>query len=234
MARLCVDIEPVALLREMAGVKSADPVTLSVFAEVGGADGMVCSLNEKFSPITERDVRTLKEVVKTHLNVKIPPVKSMVAFVLNIGPDMVTLVPFKKSGSAGLDVLEAENELSAAVEEIRSGGVVISLFVEPILNQVKAAAKIGADYVELDASGYACAEDLNERADNLSNIASVALAASKLGLGVSASQGIDYHNAAEIAAIREIEEINIGEAIVARALSIGMEEAVRDMAALVH
>jgi len=237
MARLGLNVEHVAVLRERGKGVEPDPVTAAAFAEVGGIDGIVCSLREELRPLTERDVRLLRETVKTHLNLQIPPVESMVTLVLNITPDMVTLVPGKKPGTTqggGLDILGREEEMARVVQGIRKQDIVVSLLIEPIIHQVKAAAKVGADYVEFHVGRFAAAEDLNERADQLANVASVALAASKLGLGVAASRGLNYQNVAEISAIDKIEEINIGHAIVARALWMGMEQAVRDMVALVH
>lgn len=237
MARLGVNVEHVATLRERGKGVDPDPVTAAAFAEVGGSDGIVCPLREELRPLTERDVRLLRETVKTHLNLQIPPVESMVTLALNITPDMVTLVPGKKPGTTqggGLDVLGREEEMARVVHSIRAQDIVVSLLIEPIIHQVKAAAKVGADYVEFHVGRFAAAEDLNERADQLANIASVASAASKLGLGVAVSRGLNYQNVAEISVIDKIEEINIGHAIVARALWMGMEQAVRDMVALVH
>jgi len=237
MARLGVNVTSVAAFREMGKYSTADPVTAAVFAEVGGADGIVCSLKEELRPFTERDVRLLKEMVKTHLNVQIPIVDKMITLVLSVTPDMVTLIPGKKPGSTeggGLDVLGHADELTRVVEEIRSREIVVSLRIEPIIHQVKAAAKVGADYVEFHMGKYTAAEDLNEKADLLENISSVALAASKIGLGVSASGGLNYQNVMDISAIEPIEEINVGHAILCRALWLGMEAAVRDMVALVH
>lgn len=237
MARLGVNVELVAALRELGGSVDSDPVTAAVFAEVAGSDGIVCRLKEELRPLTERDVRMLKEVVKTHLNLQIPPTDRMITLAFTVTPDMVTLIPGKKPGSTqggGLDVLGHGEKLSKIVKEIRAQEIVVSLLVEPVIHQVKAAAKVGADYIEFHLGRYAVAEDLNERADFLENISSVALAASKMGLGVAASRGLNYQNVIEISAIERIEEINIGSAIVSRALWMGMEQAVRDMVALVH
>jgi pyridoxine 5-phosphate synthase len=237
MARLGVNVDSIAALREVNGVVDSDPVTAAIYAEVGSADGIVCSLKEELKPITERDAQILKKVVKTHFNIQVLPVEAMINQVLTISPDMVTFMPGEKPGSTpggGLDVLGQGTKLAKLIEDIRAHDIVVSLFVEPMIHQIKAAAKAGADYIELHLGKYSNAEDLNERADQLENIGSVALAASKLGLGVAASQGLDYSNVSAIREIASIEEINVGEAIVGRALWIGMEAAVRDMVALVH
>jgi len=237
MARLGVNIEKVAELRGIGGQAGPDPVSAAVFAEVGGSDGIVCPLKEELRPLTERDAQLLKEMVKTHLNLQIPPTEQMVTLALSITPDMVTLVPGKKPGSTpggGLDVLGHGDKIARVVQDIRAQDIVVSLLLEPIIQQVKAAAKVGADYVEFHMGQYAAAEDLNERTDYMENVASVALAASKIGLGVAVGHGLTYQNVVEIAAMEKIEEVNIGHAIVSRALWMGMEAAVRDMVALVH
>ena len=234
MARFGVNIEHVALIRSRG---EPDPVSAAVYAELGGADGIMCPLHEEMRPIKERDVKLLKEMVKTHFNLQIPPVDPLIAFALSIAPDMITLVPGKKPGTTqggGLDVLGHGDAMSRIIQDLRAQEVVVSLLIEPIIHQVKAAAKIGSDYVEFHMGKYAAAVDLNERADFLESTASVAMAANKLGMGVSASRGLNYQNVSDVAAIPHIEEINIGHAVIARALWLGMESAVRDMADLVH
>ncbi|MFC1568916.1 pyridoxine 5'-phosphate synthase [bacterium] len=236
MARLGVNIEAIAILREN-GVVDADPLTIAMLAELGGADGIVCPIREDMPYIKDRDLKLLKEVVKTHLNIQAPPDESLIRAVLSVNPDMITLVPGKKPGNTpggGLDVLGQGSNLAKWVKDLRSQDVVISVLVEPNIHQIKAALKIGVDYVELHLGLYAKAEDLNERSDQLEAINSVAMAAQKLGLGVAAGQGADFQNIMAVTSIDAIEEINVGRAIISRALSIGMEPAVRDMVAMVH
>jgi pyridoxine 5-phosphate synthase len=212
MARLGVNIESIAILREN-GVESADPLTTAMLAELGGADGIVCPLREELPYLNERDIQLLKEVVKTHLNIQIPVNESLINRALSIRPDMITLIPGNKPGSTqggGLDVLGQGSKLVKWVEDLRGQDVVISMLVEPNIHQIKAAAKIGVDYVELHLGLYAKAGDLNERNDHLENIGSVAMAAQKLGLGVAAGQHADYQNVTAVSAIKAIEEINVG------------------------
>ena len=237
MARLGINIEHVAALREMRKGEQPDPVTAAVFAELGGADGIVCLLREELRSLKERDIRLLKEVVKTHFNLQISPSEELITLALSVSPDMVTLVPGKKPGATpggGLDVLGRGEGLARLVEEIRGHNIVVSLLVEPIVQQIKAAASVGADYVELHMGQYTTAEDLNERADFLETVSSAALAASKMGLGVVAGRRLNYQNVAAVAAIDRIEELNVGHAVISRALWMGMEQAVRDMVALVR
>jgi pyridoxine 5-phosphate synthase len=237
MARLGINIEQISIIRQAGGSFEPDPVNAAVMVEIGGADGIVCPLRENLQFITERDIRLLKEVIKTHLNIRISPTSQLITLALSVSPDMITIVPGKKPGSTqggGLDVLGRTDELTKVIHDVRAQDIVISLLIEPIIHQVKAAAKVGADYIELHLGRYAAAEDLNQRTDMLENISSIALAASKIGLGVAANHGLSYQNVSEIAAIENIEEINIGHAVISRALWIGMEQAVRDMVALVH
>ncbi len=237
MARLGVNIESIAALRELGRYAEPDPVTAAIYAEVGGCDGIVCPLRDELKPLKERDVHLLKEMVKSHLNLQIPPTEKMVTLALSVSPDMITLVPGKKPGSTpggGLDILGHEKTLAQVVQDIRSQEIVVSLLVEPIIQQVKSAAKIGADYIELHLGGYAGATDMNERSDQMENITSVALAASKIGLGVAAGHGLNFQNIVDIVAVSKIEEINVGQALLSRALWMGIEAAVRDMVALVH
>jgi len=237
MARFGMNVDGIALLRDLGGIGDADPVKAAICAEMGGADGIVCSMNESFQPIGEKTVRILKEMVKTHLTIRMVPSDKLINPILTLSPDMVTLVPGKKPGSTeggGLDVLGQESRLSKLIRDIRSHDIVVNLLIEPIIHQIKAASKIGADYVELHTGKYVAAQDLNERFNQLENIGSIALAATKMELGVTVSTGLDYHNVSAISNLEHIEEINIGEAILARALWMGIEQAVRDMVALVH
>ncbi len=235
MARLGIDIEKVAALRDL-GAEKADPLRAAVYAEVGGADGIVCPLNEGLRPVTERDVSILKEVVTTHLNIQVPPLDALLSKAMAVGPDMITLKAGKAPGQTaggGLDVLGHIERISQLVADIRSQDIVTCLLIDPDIHQVKAAAKAATDYVELHTGLYIMAEDLNERADKLEDIRSAAAAAAKLGLGVSAGQGLTYQTVPDIVSIEQIEEINVGAPVISQALWIGMEAAVRDMVALV-
>ncbi|MCD6117772.1 pyridoxine 5'-phosphate synthase [bacterium] len=237
MARLGVNVENAALLRKGAKTGEPDPVSIAVLAELGGADGIVCRLRKESPLITERDIRLLREVVKTHLNIQIAPEQELLSTALSIGPDMITLMPEKRAGSTeggGFDILGHMSRFEKVINEIRAHGIVVSIVVDPVFQQVKAAAKAGADYIELQMSRYAEAEDLTEREDQVEAVRSVAIGAVKIGMGVSAGTGLDYHNVSEITAIESIEEVNIGHAVLSRAMSIGMDSAVRDMVALVH
>jgi len=237
MARLGVNIEKAALLRAGSKNPDPDPVSIAVLAEIGGADGIVCRLRKDMKLIKERDVKMLKEIVKTHLNIQIAPEEELLSLALSIQPDMITLVPEKSAGSTeggGFDVLGRTSFFEKIISEIRNHGIVVNIAVDPVFQQVKAAARAGTDYVELQMARYSGAEDLVECSDQIEAVKSAAMGAAKLGVGVSASGGLNYQNISEIAQIENVEEINIGHAILSRAMFIGIEAAVRDMVALVH
>lgn len=237
MARLCVNIESIGILRASADAKGMDPITVAMLAELGGADGIVCPIAEGIPYLKQRDLRLLREITQTHININVPPVEAVINEALPGRPDMITLVPGKKPGTSqggGLDVLGQGVQFAKIIQDLRNQDVIVSLCVDPNIHQVKAAAKLGADYVELHMGEYANAETIKLRNDHLENIGSIAMAAQKLGLGVSAGRCLNFQNVTPIAMIPQVEEINIGRGIIARALSIGMESAVRDMVALVH
>jgi len=237
MARLGFNVESIALFRESGGVAGADPVHAAFLAELGGADAIVCPIHEDFRPLTEKDVRLLKTLAKIRFHLRIAASDKLVGAALSIRPDVVILLPKGKADSTpngGLNLGTREDEIGKTIQEIQSQKIVVGCFVEPILQQIKAAAGLGADCIELHAGGYAAAQTREEREEILENIFAGALAASKLNLGVGISGGIDFQNASVFAGMEKVEQVQAGRAIVGRALWIGMEQAVRDMAALVH
>ena len=174
----------------------------------------------------------LRKVAKLHLNLEMAATEEMVAIALKTKPDMATLVPEKReelTTEGGLDVVSHADDLSAAIAKLREGGIVVSLFIDPDISQIKASAKVGADVVELHTGEYANATHAEEAIAQLERIRNGAILADKLNLGVSAGHGLTYQNVAEIAAIEQIEELNIGHSIIARAVLVGLERAVMDM-----
>ena len=236
MPRLGVNIDHVATLREARKGKLPDPVAAAVVVEMAGADGIVCHLREDRRHIKDKDLYLLKDVVKTHLNLEMAATEEMVKIALDVLPDMVTLVPERReelTTEGGLDVVRHFDYLEEVVEMLRQQGIVVSLFIDPEIQQIKSAARLGADYVEIHTGLYANAEDLGSALDELEKIRSMAAAAAKLGLGVSAGHGLNYQNVREIARIPQIEELNIGHSIVSKAVMVGMERAVREMLELI-
>jgi len=232
MVRLGVNVDHIATLREARKGKLPDPIAAAVLAEMAGAHGIVCHLREDRRHIKDKDLYLLKEIVKTHLNMEMAPTDEMVKIATEVVPDMVTLVPERReeiTTEGGLDVISNFEYLQEAITILRANNIVVSLFIDPEINQLKAATRVKADYVELHTGNYANAESLSRVTDEMERIRSMAIAANKLGLGVSAGHGLNYQNVREIAAIAPIEELNIGHAIMARAVMVGMERAVRDM-----
>lgn len=237
MIRLGVNVDHVATLREARRGKLPDPVAAAIAAEMAGADGIVCHLREDRRHIKDKDLYLLKEVVKTHLNLEMAATDEMLKRALEVVPDMVTLVPEKReeiTTEGGLDVVTNIEWIEEVINQLRGHNVVTSLFIDPDIQQIKAAAQCGADYIELHTGMYANAEDLGTVMDELEKLKSMAIAALKLGLGVSAGHGLDYHNVREILQIEQIEELNIGHSIVAKAVMIGMERAVREMLEIIR
>ncbi|MCG3156730.1 MAG: Pyridoxine 5'-phosphate synthase [bacterium] len=235
MVRLGVNIDHVATVREARKDRQPDPVAAAIVAEMAGADGIVCHLREDRRHIKDKDLYLLKELVKTHLNLEMAATDQMVKIALEVVPDMVTLVPERReeiTTEGGLDVVKNQEYLEETIATLQNHSIIVSVFIDPDIQQIKAAARVRADYVELHTGAYAHAESLNVINDELEKLRALAAAAAKLRLGVSAGHGLNYQNVREVAAIPEIEELNIGHAIVGRAIMVGMERAVRDMLAL--
>ena len=237
MVRLGVNIDHVATVREARRGREPDPIAGAVLAELAGADGIVCHLREDRRHIKDRDLTLLRQVVKTHLNLEMAATDEMVKKAIAILPDMVTLVPEKRqeiTTEGGLDVTSNFELFEEVTSTLRANNIVVSFFIDPDMTQIKAVAKLGADYVELHTGNYANAADLNQVVEELERIRSMAMAAAKLGLGVSAGHGLNYQNVVDVAKIKQVEELNIGHSIISRAVLIGMEKAVRDMIELIR
>jgi pyridoxine 5-phosphate synthase len=230
--RLGVNIDHVATVRQARRVAEPDPVHAAVLAELGGADGITVHLRADRRHIQDRDVEILRQVVKTRLNVELAASQEMVRLALTVKPDQVTLVPERReevSTEGGLDVVLNSVQLKPVVKMLREGGVAVSLFVDPDLEQVKEAHKLDAHATEINTAAYAEARDDRSRAAILRRVADAARLGRKLGLAVHAGHGLTYQNVGALAALSEITELNIGHSIVARAVLVGMERAVREM-----
>ncbi len=235
--RLGVNIDHVATLREARKITEPDPVAAAVIVELAGADGIVCHLREDRRHLSDRDLRLLRQIVKTHLNLEIAATDEMVSIAAEVQPDMVTLVPEKRTEvttEGGLDVINNSDQILNAVSKLRASNIIVSLFIDPELEQIKASARSGTDYIELHTGRYTEAVDANEQEEQLSTLQSMAYAGSKLGLSVGAGHGLNYYNVKEVAALDKIEELNIGHSIVGRAVFTGLEKAVRDMMHLIR
>lgn len=232
MARLGVNIDHVATVRQARRASEPDPAHAAILAELGGADGITVHLRADRRHIQDRDVEILRQIVKTRLNIEMAATQEMVRIALTVKPDQVTLVPERReeiTTEGGLDVVLNSVHLKAIVRALQEGGIHVSLFVDPDLEQVKESHKIDAQAVELNTAAYADARDERTRAAALQKTVDAARLGRKLGLEVHAGHGLTYKNVGAIAALPEVTEINIGHNIVARAVSVGMERAVREM-----
>lgn len=236
MARLGVNIDHVATLRQARQGVEPDPITAAVLVEMGGADGIVVHLREDRRHIQDRDLRLLREVVHTKLDMEMAATDEMVKIALEVKPDMVTLVPERRqelTTEGGLDVAGRLENLKTAMDLLHDGGIIVSLFVDPDLDQIKASHKINADYIEIHTGRYANATRHKEQNAELEAIGQSAKLAYKLGLGVNAGHGLTYRNVKRLTQFHEIVEYNIGHSIIARAVFVGLEQAVREMKELV-
>jgi pyridoxine 5-phosphate synthase len=230
--RLGVNIDHVATLRQARGGAEPDPLAAAVLVELAGADGIVVHLREDRRHIQDRDLTVLREIIQTKLDLEMAPEESMTKIALGIKPHLVTLVPERRqelTTEGGLEVAGQRERIKAIVDLLHDGGIPVSLFIEPDLGQIKAAHKIAADYVELHTGRYANARRLKEEESELEAISQAAKLAYKLGMGVNAGHGLNYRNVRRLAQIPEIVEYNIGHSIIARAVLVGMERAVREM-----
>lgn len=236
MARLGVNIDHVATLRQARGGQEPDPLAAAVLVEQAGADGLVVHLREDRRHIQDRDFTLLKEIVHTKLNLEMAPEDSIAKIALSVKPDLVTFVPERRqelTTEGGLAVTEHRERLTSLVKLFHEAGISVSLFIDPDFSQVRAAHKIEADYVELHTGRYANTTRLKEEQTEYEALAQAAKLAYKLGLGVSAGHGLNYRNVQRLTNISEIVEYNIGHSIIARAVFVGLERAVREMKTLV-
>lgn len=235
--RLGVNIDHVATVREARKINEPDPVSAAVIAEIAGADGIVCHLREDRRHLSDRDLRLLRETVKSHLNLEMAATGEMVEIACSVKPDMVTLVPEKRTEvttEGGLNVVSNIDLIKNTVAKLRSSNIIVSIFIDPDLEQIQASVKSGADYVELHTGKYAEAKDANLQEEELSTLQSMAFAAAKLGISVSAGHGLNYYNVREVARLDKIEELNIGHSIIGRAIFSGLDLAIRDMKKLIE
>jgi pyridoxine 5-phosphate synthase len=235
MARLGVNIDHVATVRQARRVTYPDPLEAARAAEAGGADGITVHLREDRRHIQDADVVALRAGIRTRLNLEIAATPEMVAFALQVHPDEVCLVPERRAEvttEGGLDVAGMESELRPLVAALRTGGIGVSLFVDPDEAQITASDRVGADAVELHTGRYCDVHDPAAIAAALAMVVRAAALGGTLGLVVNAGHGLRYDNVRPIAALPEIDVLNIGHSIVARALVVGMEQAVAEMRAL--
>jgi len=237
MAGLMVNVDHVATVREARGIAEPDPVLAAALAELAGCDGIIVHLREDRRHIQDRDLELLRKTVKTKLNLEMASVPEMVTIAKKIKPDIATLVPEKRqelTTEGGLDVIAQAKSVKQSVQALQKAGITVSLFIDPNPKQIEAAKeKIGADYVEIHTGAFAEARDRDQEKREVRKISEAVDLAFRIGLGVNAGHGLDYHNIRQLLAIELIEEFSIGHSIIARALMVGMAQAVKEMLVLI-
>lgn len=231
MTLLGVNIDHIATLRQVRGTVYPDPLQAAFEAELGGADGITVHLREDRRHIQLRDVELLKEKIQTRLNLEMAATAEMVNLAQKIKPAFCCLVPEKRqelTTEGGLDVVSQELQLKNICEELASADIKVSLFIDPESRQIDAAVRCGAPYIEIHTGEYAIGKE------SIRRVTDAVIYAQKAGLIVNAGHGLNYHNVNAVAAIPGIYELNIGHAIVARAVLTGIREAVREMKRLVN
>lgn len=232
LVRLGVNVDHVATLRQARKGDEPDPVSAALLAELGGADGITVHLRGDRRHIQERDLQILRQTVRTRLNLEMAANPAMVTAASTYKPDHVTLVPERQeelTTEGGIDVLLNHTLVRKTAIDLREAGVTVSVFVDPDYAQIRAIAKIGISTIQINTAGYAEARLEDEVTMEIDKIIQAARAAAKLGLRVLAGHGLNYRNVKPVARIPEIVELNIGHAIVGRAVLVGMERAVREM-----
>ncbi len=236
MAKLSINVDHVATLRQARRAQEPDPVAAAIAAEMAGADGITIHLRGDRRHIQDRDLKILREVVKTSLNLEMAATQEMLDIALTIKPEMATLVPEKDgeiTTEGGLDVQANFDQLSSVIPKLQLAGILVSLFINPDEESIKTSAKLRTDYVEINTDSYACAKNVTEQISQLERFEKMVNLAHRLNLGVNAGHGLNYKNISNLVQIQHIHEFSIGHAIVARAVLVGFEKAVKEMLDLV-
>ncbi len=234
--RLTLNVDHIATLRNARGEDQPDPVTTALIAEEAGVDGVVVHLREDRRHITERDVRLLRELVKTKLDLEMAATEEIIKIACDVGPELATLVPEKRqelTTEGGLNVIDNISLIKDTITELHNSDIDVSLFIEPELTQIDTAAEIDADIIEIHTGIFANAVSEEEQIDELERIRAAVIHAKKLGLGVNAGHGLNYQNIKIFSEVPDIDEVSIGHSIIARAVTVGIKEAVQEMLRLI-
>jgi pyridoxine 5-phosphate synthase len=234
--KFSLNIDHIATLRNVRGESQPDPVTAALIAEQAGVDGIVVHLREDRRHIKERDVRLLRELITTKLDLEMAAVDEIVKIACDVGPDLATIVPEKRqelTTEGGINVIDNISHLKNTITELHNSNIEVSLFIEPDLDQINAAAEIESDFIEIHTGVFANALSEEEQFDELEKIRIAMKHAKKLGLGVNAGHGLDYQNIKIFRELTDIDEVSIGHAIIARAVFAGIKDAVNEMMNLI-
>lgn len=235
--RFALNVDHIATLRNARGEDQPDPVTFALLAEQAGVDGIVVHLREDRRHINERDVRLLRELITTKLDLEMAATDEIIKIACDVGPELSTIVPEKRqelTTEGGLNVLDDIARYKNAIKELHKHEIKVSLFIEPDINQIDAAAEIGSDFIEIHTGVFANSYTEEEQFDELEKIRLAAKQAKKLGMGVNAGHGLNYQNIKIFREIKDIDEVSIGHAVIARTVFVGIKEAVREMIELIR
>jgi pyridoxine 5-phosphate synthase len=235
MARLSVNVDHIATIREARGINEPDPVLAAGIAELAGAESIICHLREDRRHIKDRDLELLKKTVKTKLNLEMAPVKDLIDTALTIKPDLVTLVPERRkevTTESGLNVVDNKKEYKRVTGILKEAGISVSFFIDPNPDQIQESLDAGADIIEIHTGHYSEAVSESEILREFEKIQEAAKLGAELKLKVHAGHGLNYVNIKRFSSIPEIKEYSIGHSIVARAVIVGLDQAIREMIAL--
>lgn len=232
-----LNVDHVAFLRNARMEVNPDPVTYALMAEQYGVDGIVVHLREDRRHISERDLRLMREMLTTKLDLEMAAVEEIIKIAVDVQPELTTIVPEKRqelTTEGGINVIDNIDHLRTTIERLHEAEVPVSLFIEPDTAQIDAAAEIETDFIEIHTGVYTNAETEEDMFEELEKIRLGAKHAKKLGLGVNAGHGLNYQNMKDFVAIEDIDEVSIGQAVVARSVFVGLEKAVKEMLALIR
>jgi pyridoxine 5-phosphate synthase len=235
--RLAINIDHIATLRNARGGIDPDPVKAALVCEEAGAVGIVCHLREDRRHIKDDDVYRLRSTLKKKLDLEMAATEEIIGIAIKIKPDLVTLVPERRqelTTEGGLDIVAQKKYYKEVVKRFRMNKIPVSLFIDPVEAQIRSSAEIGTDMIEIHTGEYAEAKMEPEVKEQLTRIQKAAKLGKLLGLGVNAGHGLDYNNILPVAAFSEIDEVSIGHAVIVRAVSVGLEQAVCEMIKLVQ
>ncbi|MHC1737936.1 MAG: pyridoxine 5'-phosphate synthase [Ignavibacteriaceae bacterium] len=237
MMKFSLNIDHVATLRNARGENQPDPVTFALLAEQYGVDGIVVHLREDRRHINDRDLKLLRELLTTKLDLEMAAVPEIIKIACETLPDLVTIVPEKRqelTTEGGINVIDNIDLLKATIEELHNFDIPVSLFIEPEIEHIDASKEIEADFIEIHTGVFANAISEEAQLDELDKIRLAAKHAKKLGLGVNAGHGLDYNNIKLFREVTEIDELSIGHSVIARSVFAGLKDAVRDMIKLIN
>jgi len=230
--RLSLNVYHIATIRNARGETQPDPVTAALLAEQAGVDGIVVHLREDRRHINERDVRLLRELITTKLNLEMAATEEILKIACDVGPELVTIVPEKRqelTTEGGLNVIDNVSLIRDTISELHKYDIEVSLFIEPDIRQIDVAAEIESDFVEIHTGIFANAISEEEQFDELDRIRTSVKHAKKLGLGINAGHGLNYQNIKVFREIQDVDEVSIGHAIIARSVFVGIKQAVKEM-----